>query len=786
MAGGVQLFYSVDVLEEGGGDHGQSQPRHGGETSRQKKHKRVAEEEEDAPSITFSSGNPKIEVSHGFIHLFHVRSASARGGVAARGVAVEDAVDAAPPSSSNDPPLPAAARLFQPALPAPSPGSARRDPLPRSRGLVLLALRIPDVVSMSDLLDKTKAFHDHLTTMRIVKRALSATASADVRAGGGGKDATDGDGKEEEVREEDDDDGTNSYMALISFRSQKWADDFFLSFNGMPFNSLEPDLWRLLFVRDVEDVDGPKGGKRAARRARGSDGRSKSSDVGASESNDSAKAHPGGHTEKQEEEGKEATGDDDEVDDDECDDDEENDPVELPTCPVCLELLDSDISGIVTTVCNHSFHAACLGRWNQHKCWCPVCKFHATTGAHPTRRARPSCAKCDCDDNLWMCLLCGYVGCGRYKHRHAIDHYHETQHNYSLDIDTGRIWDYKGDNYVHRMMQSKTEGMKIIELPIPSTENNNNAADSDNPQASERRERRRGRRVSEQLTGAANAKREDSGDGAAHDDGEEEYDKEDEEEDRICDAEIDALVKNGDTWQTVRGKGKRASELGRLAAARAASSLNTRRKSTMLSQFEIDDDDGHIDTLASTKFEVFAFEYEHLLAAQLESQRLFYEEQLGKEQEAHAAQRSELMEEHDRIERERQGLANEIESLKVLLKESEASMRSLEKRLTTAATATKEVETLRLLNDSLVANQKELRTRHEREQLERAEESRRAQASIDDLQEQVNDLMVFLDAKSKIEGGEMEGGSIATLTPPASNGDAKRHGSSAKGKGRRR
>ena len=29
---------------------------------------------------------------------------------------------------------------------------------------------------------------------------------------------------------------------------------------------------------------------------------------------------------------------------------------ELPTCPVCLERLDGSISGLLTTICNHTFH----------------------------------------------------------------------------------------------------------------------------------------------------------------------------------------------------------------------------------------------------------------------------------------------------------------------------------------------------------------------------------------------------------------------------------------------
>ncbi|GFZ11862.1 isopropylmalate dehydrogenase 2 [Actinidia rufa] len=60
-------------------------------------------------------------------------------------------------------------------------------------------------------------------------------------------------------------------------------------------------------------------------------------------------------------------------------------------------------------------------------------------------------------------VICGFVGCGRYKEGHDITHWKETQHCYSLELETLRVWDYSGDNYVHRLIQSKTDG-KLVEL----------------------------------------------------------------------------------------------------------------------------------------------------------------------------------------------------------------------------------------------------------------------------------------------------------------------------------
>src|SRR5450432_3243483 len=45
--------------------------------------------------------------------------------------------------------------------------------------------------------------------------------------------------------------------------------------------------------------------------------------------------------------------------------------VELPTCPVCLERMD-DTTGLLTILCQHVFHCACLSKWRGSGC--PVCR----------------------------------------------------------------------------------------------------------------------------------------------------------------------------------------------------------------------------------------------------------------------------------------------------------------------------------------------------------------------------------------------------------------------------
>ncbi|PNY24480.1 RING finger protein ETP1, partial [Tolypocladium capitatum] len=147
--------------------------------------------------------------------------------------------------------------------------------------------------------------------------------------------------------------------------------------------------------------------------------------------------------------------------------------IELPTCPVCLERMD-ETNGLMTIPCSHVFHCTCLQSWKG--AGCPVCRFTNTSSQgsasdpdNPYAQPFGSpvsnlCSVCDCTDDLWICLICGYVGCGRYKGGHAKDHWKETAHSFALELETQHVWDYAGDMWVHRLIRDKGDG-KVVELP---------------------------------------------------------------------------------------------------------------------------------------------------------------------------------------------------------------------------------------------------------------------------------------------------------------------------------
>ena len=140
--------------------------------------------------------------------------------------------------------------------------------------------------------------------------------------------------------------------------------------------------------------------------------------------------------------------------------------IELPTCPVCLERMDES-TGLLTILCQHVFHCSCLYKWKGSGC--PICRYTQDDSGKrnidtDTNSGLNECSICRSDTNLWICLICGNIGCGRYDAAHAFLHYQQSSHCFAMDLNTQRIWDYASDAYVHRIVQNKTDG-KLVELP---------------------------------------------------------------------------------------------------------------------------------------------------------------------------------------------------------------------------------------------------------------------------------------------------------------------------------
>ncbi|KAJ1306874.1 hypothetical protein OPQ81_007859 [Rhizoctonia solani] len=356
---------------------------------------------------------------------------------------------------------------------------------------------------------------------------------------------------------------------------------------------------------------------------------------------------------------------------------------ELPTCPVCLERMDTALTGLITVACSHTFHCSCLSKWGDVRC--PVCRYSQTMlVTHSPIAVRPPdpnarCSDCGTDANLWICLICGNIGCGRYARAHAHAHHEFSAHLYALELATQRVWDYAGDGYIHRLIHDRTEG-KLVELPSSSNT----------------------------LNGTANTNRDSS--------------------------------------------------LG----------------------------PGPDDMRAAEKVEAVGLEYANLLASQLDSQRAYFEEQAAELRSALDETRKELA----RVKAAAEERAKEDEASRAeaaeRAAESEVARANAQKRADKmqelARKLEKELKAERAVSEGLMNRINKLQEAEAAGAQERVE----LQGRLKDVEEQLRDVMFFLEAKTTIEQqgeeSELAGGSIIV---PAAPSPVPQKGSSRKKKGGR-
>ncbi|WEW57636.1 C3HC4-type (RING finger)-containing protein [Emydomyces testavorans] len=230
----------------------------------------------------------------------------------------------------------------------------------------------------------------------------------------------------------------NRYMVLMKFRNGRKAREWQKEWNGKVFNSTEPETCHVVFVKDVEiqvPVTSPDGKFPDANNDPFIP-QAQASSVATASLSAKPLAPPTPSL------------------------------VELPTCPVCLERMD-ETNGLLTIICQHVFHCTCLQKWKGSGC--PVCRYTQEdlgkrTSNFSLEEEPAECSVCRSEENLWICLVCGNIGCGRYDGAHAFAHFKETAHSFAMDLSSQRVWDYVGDGYVHRIIQNKADG-KLLELP---------------------------------------------------------------------------------------------------------------------------------------------------------------------------------------------------------------------------------------------------------------------------------------------------------------------------------
>lgn len=151
---------------------------------------------------------------------------------------------------------------------------------------------------------------------------------------------------------------------------------------------------------------------------------------------------------------------------------------DLPSCPVCLHRIDPFRLGLPqpenNQLCSkfcappnlassYSDNIACprqrlLRPWPRPS-HCVVClaidrywKMQLTSVESETYEGegRVCCLQCGLKETLWVCMTCGFIGCGRYSNKHSVQHFDQTGHLYALELATLRIWDYTTGIFTHR------------------------------------------------------------------------------------------------------------------------------------------------------------------------------------------------------------------------------------------------------------------------------------------------------------------------------------------------
>jgi hypothetical protein len=128
----------------------------------------------------------------------------------------------------------------------------------------------------------------------------------------------------------------------------------------------------------------------------------------------------------------------------------------LPTCYFCLQRLESFVTGLDFL---DLFYFLFEPKSNEH---CRVCRL-----LEGKEKGRCSCEK---SSDLWGCMVCGEVGCGRYSTRHASEHFELSRHGMAIELSSQKIWSYELDEFVHRMIRSEEHGIVQLEHSGPSDE----------------------------------------------------------------------------------------------------------------------------------------------------------------------------------------------------------------------------------------------------------------------------------------------------------------------------
>jgi len=150
-------------------------------------------------------------------------------------------------------------------------------------------------------------------------------------------------------------------------------------------------------------------------------------------------------------------------------------------CVLCLGKIEYHNPLSFTGFCNHSFHIECVLNLESPQCpvcrfqhdsddnffsVCHVCEWNGSTSNSSSSNNNSIITAASSDDNsscrdLWICLVCGFIGCGSKHYFHIKEHYLTHLHTYAMNVESRRVWDFAGDGYVHRLIYNNNNNMSL-------------------------------------------------------------------------------------------------------------------------------------------------------------------------------------------------------------------------------------------------------------------------------------------------------------------------------------
>jgi ubiquitin carboxyl-terminal hydrolase 5/13 len=113
------------------------------------------------------------------------------------------------------------------------------------------------------------------------------------------------------------------------------------------------------------------------------------------------------------------------------------------------EFPEASSDPFVMSLTDNILHSMSSSRQSEVKAWeeeITACEHTLTleqfSTVHIPASGLAHCLKCDLKENLWLCLTCGSLGCGRAQygglggHGHGLQHYEETNHPVSVKLGT--------------------------------------------------------------------------------------------------------------------------------------------------------------------------------------------------------------------------------------------------------------------------------------------------------------------------------------------------------------